>query len=211
MLVGGVGAIADPGDLRDLVLARHCIANGRSQIPVALDWCAYHVLGIRSGSAWREALSTVLAGNWVRYRRGETYLECTISDMRAEAQVLHRELTPLWRRKTGHQRILLLDTPLGDGITLYDLVDASPPVEEVALGSALPDDPRLRAVLIGLTPSERKVALAWAHWQVASWAEAAVLSGADDPIAFGERVRRKLKRLGAEYTRRAASSGDRHR
>ncbi|MFD7556416.1 hypothetical protein ACFV9E_17995 [Streptomyces sp. NPDC059835] len=58
------------------------------------------------------------------------------------------------------------------------------------------------AVLSTLTPEELKVALAWAHWQVTTWTEAAALIGATDPVAFGERVRRKLKRLGIEHTRR---------
>jgi hypothetical protein len=37
-----------------------------------------------------------------------------------------------------------------------------------------------------------------------TWAEAATSAGAPDPEAFGERVRRKAKRLAAEQRRRAA-------
>ncbi|MFJ4031460.1 MULTISPECIES: hypothetical protein [Streptomyces] len=36
----------------------------------------------------------------------------------------HRQLTPVWRRRTGQVRLLLPDTPLGDGLPLYDLVCA---------------------------------------------------------------------------------------
>jgi hypothetical protein len=37
-----------------------------------------------------------------------------------------------------------------------------------------------------------------------TWAEAAALGGADDPDAFGNRARRKLRRLGLRH--RAAAS-----
>ncbi|MFF4402786.1 hypothetical protein [Streptomyces sp. NPDC001480] len=69
------------------------------------------------------------------------------------------------------------------------------------------EDPRVDAVLRGLTENERRVAMAWAHPSTASWTEAARFAGVSDPEAFGERVRRKLKRLGTEYTRRRASAG----
>ncbi|RPE47209.1 hypothetical protein EDD90_10662 [Streptomyces sp. Ag109_O5-1] len=47
--------------------------------------------------------------------------------------------------------------------------------------------------------------MAWAHPYADTWTEAARLAGAADPEAFGERVRRKLKRLGDRYTQRAAA------
>lgn len=68
------------------------------------------------------------------------------------------------------------------------------------------DDPRIDAVLAKLTVEERRVAMAWAYLYAETWTEAARFAGAADPEAFGERVRRKLKRLGTEYTRRRAAA-----
>lgn len=76
----------------------------------------------------------------------------------------------------------------------------------------LPDDPRVLAVLEQMFPIERAVALAWSRSGTSSWTEAAAMvlaltsqeyvqGGAE---ALGERVRRKLKRLG----RRARHSPD---
>ncbi|MEV7889903.1 hypothetical protein ACWD3I_24935 [Streptomyces sp. NPDC002817] len=67
------------------------------------------------------------------------------------------------------------------------------------------DDPRIDAVLAKLAVEERRVAMAWSCPCTDTWTEAARFVGATDPEAFGERVRRKLKRLGTEYTRRRAA------
>ena len=42
--------------------------------------------------------------------------------LKAEAQLLHPQLVPLWRRRTRHGRVLSLDAALEDGLSLYDLV-----------------------------------------------------------------------------------------
>ena len=64
---------------------------------------------------------------------------------------------------------------------------------------------RVDAVLRGLTPEERSVALAWARTGD-SWEDAAADAGL--PASHGERVRRKLKRLGAQHTQRTAAATD---
>ncbi|WP_055524776.1 hypothetical protein [Streptomyces graminilatus] len=66
------------------------------------------------------------------------------------------------------------------------------------------EDERLNAVLRGLTPAERVVVFAYTEGEGTTWTEAAAVVGATDPEAFGERVRRKAKRLAAEQTRRSA-------
>jgi len=161
------------------------------------------------GPCWREAACTAVL-EWGVGDADEITIDGPValdvqgglSWLRGKTRSVHRQLTPLWQRKAGHRRVLLLDTPLGsNGLTLHDLVAGSPAPEEAALGT-VPDDPRLAAVLNSLDPQERRVALAFAHWQPNSWAEAAALTGAADPVAYGERVRRKLKRLGAEHKRR---------
>ncbi|WP_198351818.1 hypothetical protein [Streptomyces typhae] len=144
-------------------------------------------------------------GDWAEHRGTEVYVHGSIADLRAQARTIHQQLRPLWRRRAGGSRVVLLDTPLGHEVTLYDLVAGSPTPPELALG-ALPDDPRLTAVLNALTPAERRVALAWAHPAVATWAEAALAAGAADPVKAGERVRRKLKRLGQQQVVRAQAA-----
>ncbi|WP_055616344.1 hypothetical protein [Streptomyces phaeochromogenes] len=73
-------------------------------------------------------------------------------------------------------------------------------------------DERLNRVLQALTPDEQQVAYAYAYAYVyaytegerTTWMEAAASAGTADPVAFGERVRRKTKRMAAEQRRRTA-------
>ncbi|WP_328980430.1 hypothetical protein [Streptomyces canus] len=191
-------------DVMEAVWAREAAVTGDTN---AIDRFASRVLVLRQGGRWREAVSTALLGNWalaLDTPDGLPY-ESAVAELRTEALVLHRQLTPLWRRKSGGSRVLLLDTPLGDGITLYDLITGSPSPQELALG-AEPDDSRLSAVLNALSQEERKVALAWTRPEVATWAEAAAAVTETDAVALGERVRRKLKRLGKLQTERTAAS-----
>ncbi|WP_328930584.1 hypothetical protein OG429_40285 (plasmid) [Streptomyces sp. NBC_00190] len=193
-------------DVMEAVWAREAAVTGDSN---AIDRFTARVLVLRQGGQWREAVSTALLGDWALALDTPDGLPYTsaVADLRTEALVLHRQLTPLWRRRTGGSRVLLLDTPLGDGITLYDLIIGSPSTQELALG-AEPDDARLRAVLNALSPEERKVALAWARPEVATWTEAAAAAAVAeaDSMALGERVRRKLKRLGKLQAERTAAS-----
>ncbi len=59
-------------------------------------------------------------------------------------------------------------------------------------------------MLRGLNPAERAVLFAYAEGEGTTWTEAASAVGAAAPEAFGERVRRKAKRLAAEQARRTA-------
>ena len=64
-------------------------------------------------------------------------------------------------------------------------------------------DPRIAPVLRGLQESEAALALMWAYGK-GSWAESAAAAGLEP--AAGERVRRKLKRLGDRYTQRHSAA-----
>jgi len=64
---------------------------------------------------------------------------------------------------------------------------------------------RISTVLCGLTPEEQAVALFWARTGD-SWEHAALETGLS--AAYGERVRRKLKRLGSQHVRRSSASAD---
>ncbi|MFD7334922.1 hypothetical protein ACFV98_02815 [Streptomyces violascens] len=160
------------------------------------------VLGWWSG--WQEPVSTALLGRWTAplHREGHLSLDA-LSCLRSEAQAIHRQLKPVWRRKINGSRLLLLDTPLGDGLTLYDLVAPEQrPAFEVE-----PNEPRLAALLRALTPAERVVVWSWTHPGVATWSDAALLAGAAYPDTAGEKVRRRVRYLVAEQERRRAMPG----
>ncbi|MEH0415982.1 hypothetical protein [Streptomyces sp. B21-083] len=164
-----------------------------------LDEFAAKVLVVPSSAQWREAMSTALLGSWSDPLVQTGRLPDTaVLALRAEARALHRDLTPLWRRGTRHGRVLSLDASLGDGLSFYDLVAADIDLLARVTGGVVEDD-RLNCVLRGLEPAERATVFAYAECEGTTWAEAAA---AADPDAFGERVRRKVKRLAAEQARR---------
>ncbi|MFI0818259.1 hypothetical protein ACH4TX_15995 [Streptomyces sp. NPDC021098] len=167
-----------------------------------VDSFATTVLG-RRGARWREAVSTALLSDWAApFFDGAPLGPAALDRLKVEAERVHRQLLPLWRRRTHGSRLLLLDTPLGDGLCLFDLLASRP--DQQTLANTEPDDARLAALLQALHPLEKAVALSWAHPRVVTWAEAAWLAGAPDPATTGERVRRKVRRLAAEQQRRRA-------
>ncbi|MEU3352310.1 hypothetical protein [Streptomyces sp. NPDC037389] len=189
------------------VAARQAAVAGRE---AQVETFMTEVLGLWRGARWHEPVSTALLGDWVGSLHTDgRILPGALEQLEAEARLLHRQLTPLWERKCRGERLRSLDFALGDGLTIYDLVADGPDPYEVLFG-ALPEDARLVVVLAELTPTERAVAMAWANPQTTSWADAAAHvieldpSGCAGhlPIALGERVRRKLKRLGERHTRR---------
>ncbi|MFD8079961.1 hypothetical protein ACFV3E_46190 [Streptomyces sp. NPDC059718] len=161
-------------------------------------------LALSQAGLWREAVSTAVAADWGDRLRTDdqgALGRAFIRYLRAEAQTIHRQLRPLWRRRAQRSRVLLLDTPMGDGLSLHDLVNGSPDTQTLALGADLADQ-RLAVLLGSLTPEEGAVVMAWTHPAVATWADAALYAGAADPVRFGERVRRKTGRWVAERQRR---------
>ena len=165
-------------------------------------------LAVPGGPQWREAASTAVCEPfWTTGMDGtRTIDEVFMGLMRAEVRMIHRQLVPLWRHKVSSSRLRMLEAPLGgSGLTLLDVVAGELRMDDLVFEADF-DDPRIGAVLAGLTVEERRVAMAWAHPLTDSWTEAARFAGATDPEAFGERVRRKVKRLGIEYARRRASA-----
>ncbi|MEU9489450.1 hypothetical protein AB0D83_38455 [Streptomyces decoyicus] len=151
---------------------------------------------------WQEAVSTALLGSWSEPLWTEGHLPPTaIGALKAEARRQHRQLVPLWRRRTRHGRVLSLDATLGDGLSLYDLVAADLDLLPRVAGGVFEDE-RLNAVLRCLAPTERQVVLAYAEGEGTTWSEAATVAGATDPKALGDHVRRKAQRLAAEQRRR---------
>ncbi|MFJ9083875.1 hypothetical protein ACIRL3_15755 [Streptomyces sp. NPDC102384] len=168
------------------------------------DLLSRDVLALPCSQRWRTAVSTALVGDWSAPLWQEGLLTSrAIGTLRAEARMVHRQLVPLWRRRTRHGRVLSLDAALGDGLSLHDLVAA-----DTDLLGRIPagvfEDGRLNTVLRGLSSTERQVVFAYAAGEGATWTEAAAVAGATDPVAFGEHVRRRAKRLAKEQARRAA-------
>ncbi|MFJ2163691.1 hypothetical protein [Streptomyces sp. NPDC087856] len=163
---------------------------------------ALKVLSLPCGERWREAVTTPLLslGNDL-FSTG--YLSSSaLGAVKADTITQHRALTPLWRRRTRHGRVLSLDADLG-GLSLHDLVAADIDLLTHTDGGVFEDE-RLNTALRVLTPAERAVVFAYAIGAGTTWTEAAGAAGAADPEAFGERVRRKAKRLAAEQERRLA-------
>ncbi|MDI1453624.1 hypothetical protein NHG22_07315 [Streptomyces sp. ATE26] len=170
----------------------------------SVDRLAARTLLLSRSDRWCEAISTALLGSWSAPLWAEGYLPSTaVGALKAEARLLHRQLVPLWRRRTRHGRVLSLDSELGDGLSLYDLVATN--VDMLArVAEGVFDDERLNAVLRGLTPNERRVVLARGYGEGTTWTEAAAVAGAAEPKVFGEQVRRKAIRLALEQNRRMA-------
>ena len=162
-------------------------------------------LGLWRGARWQEPVTTALLGDWAStlYTHG-TIRRGALAQLMREAREVHRQLTPLWRRRCAGERLLSLDVPVSEnGLALADVLAGGPDPIDVLTGT-LPDNPHVLAVLEQMSQIERAVALAWSRPGTSSWTEAAGIVLAltspaqtqDDAEALGERVRRKLKRLG---------------
>ncbi|MEV5842201.1 hypothetical protein AB0M32_09505 [Streptomyces sp. NPDC051985] len=92
--------------------------------------------------------------------------------------------------------MLSLDADLG-GLSLHDLVAADIDFLAHAAGGVYRDE-RLNRWLRSLNTAERQVVFAYAEGEGTTWTEAAAATGATRPEAYGDRVRRKAKRLAAE-------------
>lgn len=155
---------------------------------------------------WLEAVSTALLGSWVDLL-DEHLLDDAgalgLKQLKRESSVVHRQLKPLWRRKTAGGRLLSLDHPVPGGCTLVDvLADRAAHDEPSVLWE--PDADAAACVFSQLSPDEQQVARAWAQSGRASWTEAADLVGVTAHDA--DNVRRKLRRLGRCFEERTAAA-----
>jgi hypothetical protein len=133
-----------------------------------------------------------------------------LADLRNRTVRQARVLRPFWETQLNHRTIGRLDhavtTSNGTLLTVADLVPDRQTTEDLVLANEC-EEQRLRCVLSRLKPDELQVTNVYAGRSELTWAEAARLAGAADPAAMGERVRRKLKRLGAEHSRRLVQAG----
>ncbi|MET9219055.1 hypothetical protein ABZX65_09880 [Streptomyces sp. NPDC003300] len=183
--------------LASLLTGREAAVCGHDD---AVDYVARSTLGFSQAKAasWREAVSTALLGDWVPLLGEEDASLIVPRHVKREASRVHRQLKPLWEHQAGGRRVALLNTPIADGLTLGDLVAAKTRPDADLL-------PEIETILMELGADELDVALAWARDPaIRSWAEAARSTGAPNPEKLGERVRRKLRRLGDKYAKGTA-------
>ncbi|MBA4866191.1 hypothetical protein H1V43_33685 [Streptomyces sp. PSKA54] len=130
--------------------------------PELVDAFATKVLAVPSSARWREAISTAVIGSsWCAGLLSTGHLPATaLGALKAEARTLHRQLVPLWRRRTRHGRVLSLDADLG-GLSLHDLVSAHTELLTHTNGGVF-EDQRLNSVLRHLNPAEQQVVFAFA-------------------------------------------------
>ncbi|MFD5767184.1 hypothetical protein ACFWIN_15345, partial [Streptomyces sp. NPDC127049] len=183
------------------LVARNAAIEGDTE---TVDEFARSWLGIGRADMWREAVEMALLGDWVETLGARLSEDAEVMALLGRhARVEHVHLQPIWERKAWGHRLRLLQDPVGDGLTLGDFVTDRRLPEDEVLG--LVEDGRLSSVLRALNPEERVVAEAYATNRV-TWSQAAEATEVDDPVAFGERVRRKCKRLGRRWQERATAA-----
>lgn len=186
--------------LLDALAARNAAIEGDQAL---VDDFTRTWLGLNHPERWRSAVEMALLGDWVE-RLGVGWInDSVLADLiRQHAYSEHRQLQPLWERRVRGKRVAILSQPVGDNLALADVIaDWRSPEALVVDGEFR--DARVAAVLRQLATSEDEVAWDWATTGD-TWAAAA--AGAGRPTAYGETVRRKLKRLGKLHTARAAAA-----
>lgn len=197
--LAAAGSIPWPFAARQALLAalvaRNAAIEGEAD---GVDAFSHTWLGLARPQKWREAVEMALLGDWVETLGSGSMNDPSITDLLdRHSKAEHRRLLPLWERRVRGKYTALLDGPVGDGLTLSDVLPGGRSPE------ALLDDPftddRISAVLDQLPDEDAEFALKWActgdSWPVTA-------GGTGREAAYGERVRRKLKRLGSEYARR---------
>jgi hypothetical protein len=134
--------------------------------------------------------------------------ETLLADLRRRADRQAHVLRPIWETQLNHRPVGMLGQPVStDGTTIGTIADLIPDprtAEDLALAADWEQGRVLLQILGRLKPEERRITEIYAGQSNLTWTQAASAAGADNPPAIGERVRRKLKRLGAEHNRRLA-------
>ncbi len=180
--------------LAALVARNACIEGDTA----AVDEFARAWLNLGRPQAWRAAVEMALLGDWVEALGRHLSSDAEIMELlHRHTEREHRCLQPLWERKSGGRTVRLLEDPVASGVLLRDVVTDDRRPEDGLLHGEV-EDSRILAVFADLAPAERAVAMTYGTQRM-TWAQAAALGGADDPDAFGNRVRRKLRRLGLRH------------
>ncbi|MET9608455.1 hypothetical protein ABZZ17_25960 [Streptomyces sp. NPDC006512] len=195
----------DRSALAAALTARNAAIEGD---PLTVDAFSGAWLRLHRPADWREAVEMALLGEWVHVLGdGTADSPALLGLLRRHVATEHVHLRPLWERKSRGRRTALLSTPVGEGLVLADLLVAPGLPEELALADEF-GDPRIAPVLRRLREPEERLARSWAR-DGEPWALTATAAGL--PEAYGERVRRKLKRLGLRYSAAAAAAPEARR
>ncbi|MFE1765711.1 hypothetical protein ACFW81_16045 [Streptomyces angustmyceticus] len=186
--------------LQDALIARNAAIEGEH---ATVDAFSRTWLGLEQPGRWRTAVEMALLGDWVDALQDGAADDLALRALlRQEADVAHRQLLPLWERRTRGRRVTLLSQPVAEDRTLADVVPDRCSPEALLLDDEFQDQ-RVAAVLGQLAAPEEAVARTWASG-ANSWEEAALETTL--PAVYGERVRTKLKRLGRRHSARAATA-----
>ncbi|MFF3741322.1 hypothetical protein [Streptomyces sp. NPDC002566] len=160
-------------------------------------------LGLDHPERWREAVENALLGDWVDQLGAGITDDPVVADLlQRHSRREHLQLQPLWERRVRGKQVALLSSSVSEGMTLADVLTDRRSPEAVLLSDRFAD-PRIDSVLGQMQVAEERLAIEWAHSKD-NWGQ--VAAGAGRPTAYGERVRRKLKRLGARHSERAAAA-----
>ncbi|MFJ1961817.1 hypothetical protein [Streptomyces massasporeus] len=184
------------------LVARNACIEGDT---AAVDEFSRTWLHLSRPQQWRGAVEMALLGDWVDALGRQLSGDAEIMELlHRHTEREHRCLQPLWKRKSGGRPVRLLEDPIASGVSLRDVIaDHRRPEDGLLLGVV--ENPRVLAVLAHLALAERAVAMAYSTQRM-TWAQAAASCGADDPDGFGNRVRRKVRRLGLHHRLAASPS-----
>lgn len=162
------------------------------------------IIESRTVDGWKPTVDE-FARTWLCIARPDA----SVQRLKQEAGTAHRQLQPLFKRKTHGARLLSLDHPIPSGGTLTDLLtDHTAPAQNLIRWE--PDTDRAVAVFTRLTPREQDLARAWATAAPAiTWAEFADL--ANIPAKAADNLRRKLRRLGHQHQQTSTAPSTRTR
>ncbi|MEU0502035.1 hypothetical protein [Nocardia sp. NPDC005998] len=171
--------------------ARAAILRGDPDFEeIVNDFIRYWLEIRRITQAVREGAVEALLGPWDQIAPGQL-----LKFLRDKTLQLAKLQRPIFESRHQHQRqrfyIGSLDVPTleSDTTERMRLASLNPTPEELLVGTQLVD-PRLQTLFSDLDPVEQNVAIR--HSEGWTWAEAAALNG--QPPAYGESVRRKIKR-----------------
>ncbi|MEU3620745.1 hypothetical protein ABZ725_52230 [Streptomyces sp. NPDC006872] len=183
------------------LIARNAAIEGDAE---TVDAFSRTWLGLTRPAQWRKAVEMALLGDCVdQLGIGMTDDLVVAELLRRHSNSEHRQLQPLWERRVHGKNVALLSYPVDDGLSLADVLADPRLLEDTVLKDKFTDS-RIDSVLRRLHEAEEDLALGWAR-STDSWAQAALAAG--HPDTYGERVRRKLKRLGEQHTARTAAAG----
>ncbi|MFD4116890.1 hypothetical protein ACFWSJ_26000 [Streptomyces niveus] len=147
--------------------ARRAILNSRVDgdwKPVVDEFARTWLMVSKVTEDWLEAVSMALIGDWVNALDDCTFssaLDISLQRLKQESRTAHRQLQPLWERKTRAGRVHLLDHQLAGSRSLHDVLGGSSRPEDSALPWE-PDEKGAATVFRWLKPDEQAVARAWA-------------------------------------------------